>query len=294
MDGKINRFTTVLFTVFLITAFLCGCSMKNDGDGIRVDDLTLTSNALGKDMRLRVYLPTGYNENDRFPVLYFIADGGGSADTVINQYSIADESENLLAAGKIEPTIIVALGSDSAFWFNSSKETKSYETTSGKRFAMGMYSDYLCDDVIPYIDTQYSTIPSKDGRFIGGYSIGGYAALYNAFTHPDLFSKVGGHSPSLFIDDFPDKTVSDWIYPTAELRKERDPIWLAQDCDLAGMSVFLDVEAGGSTGPKYLYDILHERGLAAVFTELSLSHSRSSCAENMSEYLLFYAGVDQD
>lgn len=116
--------------------------------------------------------------------------------------------------------------------------------------------------------------------------MGGFAALHNALLHPALFSNVGGHSTSLFVEDFPDKTVSDWLYPSSEIREARDPIRIAQYADLSGLSVFLDVEAGGSTGVEALYHVLHENGVEAEFHVLSLSHSRARCAANMREYLV--------
>lgn len=44
-----------------------------------------------------------------------------------------------------------------------------FATASGKRFNAGMYADYLCEDVIPFINAQYKTVSSKEGRSIGGY-----------------------------------------------------------------------------------------------------------------------------
>lgn len=43
----------------------------------------------------------------------------------------------------------------------------------------------------------------------------------------------------------------------------------------------------------YLYEVLVNNGNDAVFRELSLSHSRASCNENMNEYLMFYSGVHE-
>jgi S-formylglutathione hydrolase FrmB len=33
------------------------------------------------------------------------------------------------------------------------------------------------------------------------FSMGGFAALHIAFTHPDMFTKVGGHAPALLFMD---------------------------------------------------------------------------------------------
>ena len=60
-----------------------------------------------------------------------------------------------------------------------------------------MYEDYFIKEVIPLIDKEFNTIKTKEGRYVGGISAGGYAALHNSFRHQDLFSKVGGHMPAI-------------------------------------------------------------------------------------------------
>ena len=60
-----------------------------------------------------------------------------------------------------------------------------------------MYEDYFINEVIPTIDNKFKTLKNRNSRFVGGASVGGYIALHNAFRHPDLFSKVGGHMPAI-------------------------------------------------------------------------------------------------
>lgn len=281
----------ILFILALcLTTAAIGCSPSAPNHSVRIDDLTLESDLLGKSMSLKVYVPGGYTETIRYPVLYFIADYGGSAYTVMEDYGIAEKAEQMIVNSEIAPLIIVGINIDRSFGINSSEKVETFDTTSGKTFHTGMYTDYVCKEILPLIESRYSTLSSRDGRYIGGYSMGGFAALHISFTHPELFSRAGGHSPSLFIEAFPDQTVSDWLYPTNELRAERDPVYLARKCDLSYLSVFLDVEAGGSQGVRFLYDILVAKGVDTSYLELSYSHSRTSCRANMDQYLRFYSG----
>lgn len=121
----------------------------------------------------------------------------------MNDYAIAETAESMLVAGEIEPVIIVGFGVDMSFGVNSGETVSEFETATGKRFMCGRYSDFIIDELIPYIDSRYATDAARGGRFIDGYSMGGFSALHNAFLNPSLFSKVGGHSPSLFVEDFP-------------------------------------------------------------------------------------------
>lgn len=56
--------------------------------------------------------------------------------------------------------------------------------------------------VVPYIDSKYNTINDRNGRYIGGSSMGGYIALYYGLRHSELFSKIGGHMPSVKIGSY--------------------------------------------------------------------------------------------
>jgi hypothetical protein len=109
-------------------------------------------------------------------------------------------------------------------------------------------------------------------------------------THPDLFAKAGGHSPSLFIADFPDKSVSSWLYPDEETRDRRDPLRLARTGNLSGLQVYLDT---GSTdvnlaGCAALQQILLDRNIASENHVFTGTHSRAYCQLHMPEYLVFY------
>ena len=277
--------------LFLAAAALfSGC--KTEKTEANIDDIDFFSTVLNKEMKLKVYMPPGYEEGGDFPVLYFFPDYGGSVYTVMDQYGTAEKAEAMIEEGRIEPIIIVAVDIDRSFGANSAEEVETIETESGKVFERGMYEDYFVNEIIPYIDGNYNTIDEKSARYAGGYSMGGFAALHIAMRNPGLFSKAGGHSPSLFIESFPDETVTGFLYPNEEIRNERDPLRIAESFEDKDVKIFLDVESGGSSGVKYLYDILAERGMDAEFHVLSLSHSRGSCYENMEEYLLFYAGVE--
>ncbi len=270
--------------------FFVSCS-KVESE-VQITDIDFASEILGKQMLLKVYTPQGYEDGERYPVLYFFPDYGGSVYTIMDQYDIAEKAEAMIEAGLIEPIIIVAVDVDRSFGINSAEKVETVETESGKLFDKGMYEDYFINEIVPYIDQNYNTISEKKARYVGGYSMGGFAALHIAMRNSDMFSKAGGHSPSLFIESFPDTTVTDFLYPTDDIRQERDPIKIAENFDDSALKIFLDVESGGSAGVKYLYDLLSGKGMSSEYHVMSLSHSRQSCNENMEDYLLFYAGTE--
>ncbi len=279
-------------TLFVVVACLSGCSQRPATDNDRVKQITIHSDLLDRDIISHVCLPIGYQDTTRYPVLYYMASAGGSSFTVINQFGIAEAADALTKNAQMDPMIIVALGIDFSFGMNSADVPGevTFESQSTYTFREGRYEDYIIQEAIPYIDAHYPTIADREHRSIGGYSMGGFAALYVAFRNPDLFSKVGGHSPTLFEDTYITSKIHAWMFPDEKAREARDPMRLAGSQDLSGLSVYLD------TGPAdvnaaacgSLSQILAEQQVDVSYQLLPGAHGFAYCREHMPEYLAFY------
>lgn len=55
----------------------------------------------------------------------------------------------------------------------------------------------LVNDLIGYVDRIFHTRASREGRCLGGLSMGGYGAVKLALKHPDLFCSAASHSGAL-------------------------------------------------------------------------------------------------
>src|SRR5205823_15124714 len=58
----------------------------------------------------------------------------------------------------------------------------------------GRYHTYLCDEVVPWVDANYRTLPAREHRGISGKSSGGYGAMVTPMLRPDLFGGVATHA----------------------------------------------------------------------------------------------------
>jgi S-formylglutathione hydrolase FrmB len=58
----------------------------------------------------------------------------------------------------------------------------------------GRYLDYLCDEVVPYVDASYPTAPDRERRGISGKSSGGYGAMVVPMLRPDRFGALASHA----------------------------------------------------------------------------------------------------
>jgi enterochelin esterase-like enzyme len=216
---------------------------------------------------VHVYLPPCYDpQHYVYPTLYLIHgtayEQGGWLRNGITR--VADVQMSL---GVLPPFIIVMPGADMR-----AGEASKYSWTNRGR---GSYEDFLVNELVPYIEANYSTWASREGRAIGGISRGGYWAIEIAFAHPDLFSVVGGHSPSVFsklVGIPPNFSMLNYAPSVDALRALRiwldsgDRDWarwdmkkLTDDLDAAGVPYTVDIGSGGheddywtSRVPEYL------------------------------------------
>ncbi|MFC5528844.1 alpha/beta hydrolase [Cohnella yongneupensis] len=258
----------------------------------QIDQVSFHSAALGSEMNLSVYLPPGYSEDVRYPVLYMLYGYGGNHDSWFTYLNINTVADQLIQEDRIHPVIIVSPDYGNSFGVN----TKVGEGHDPGGVSIGPYEDYLIQDVISYVDGHYSTQASKEARYVGGASMGGYAALYLGFKHPELFSKIGAHSAAIWTytptDEFTDQR--DWLYAAGMRRDERDPFKLASADKLKGMKVYLDAGEDDALAEKdkSLYDLLLTMNVDAKWVLSPGGHTVSYWSGQLSNYMLFYAGKE--
>jgi enterochelin esterase-like enzyme len=271
---------SALFLALTAIAFSCKTTQGGSVES-RVTKITVYSAALEKNMRVNVYVPANYDARKKYPVLYMLHGYTDTEDCWMPNLRLRQTADTLIAEGRIDPLIIVMPEIDNSFGINTDKIINM-----SLSFSAGSYEDYLYKDLVPYIDKNYGTIRNKSGRYVGGLSMGGFAALHLAFVHDDMFSKVGGHSPA-FIEDM-------WLYPDAETRNERDPILIAGKKDLGKLRVYLDCGDRDSfkfyVGCEKLASVLAKKGTSCEYHLNPGEHTKEYWIENSEAYLLFYAG----
>ncbi len=172
------------------------------------------SPTLGMDRRMTVYTPAGYETSGKcYPVFYLLHGMGGDEEAWIALGRTSQILDNLIAQGKAKPMIVVmtngnaaqeaALGESSlGFVVPSMQQPKTMEGSFETAFP----------DVVKFVDSNYRTINSKQGRAIAGLSMGGYHALHISKQYPDMFNYVGLFSAAIM----PGKDVKSPIYDNME------------------------------------------------------------------------------
>jgi enterochelin esterase family protein len=96
---------------------------------------------------------------------------------------LQDKLDRLIASGGCPPVIVVAPDCFTRVGGNQ------YINSAGT----GRYEDYLVDEIIPFVDASYRTLPRGQwGVF--GKSSGGYGSIVLGMRRPDVFCAIADHS----------------------------------------------------------------------------------------------------
>ncbi|NQZ76174.1 MAG: hypothetical protein HRT61_08695 [Ekhidna sp.] len=149
-----------------------------------VENFDIPSSFTGKSYRVYVYLPHGYSAENQYPVAYF-QDG-------LDYLSLAQSAtvmDNLIDAGEIQPLIGVFVVPND----------RNVEYAFGDRFK---YTSFFVSELVPYLDSNYSTMPTKEKRAVIGDSYGGNISAIIAFQNPEIFGNCGIHSGAFQPNNF--------------------------------------------------------------------------------------------
>jgi len=155
-----------------------------------LDSAALAANPLGDPARrpVWVYLPPGYAEGDRWPAAYLLRGHTGQLDMWANRRAFAptflEQVDGLFADGSV-PGMVVVLVDGWTSWGGA-----QYLDSP----ALGRYATYLCDDVVGWVDARYRTAQDRGSRALVGHSSGGFGALSNGLTRPDVWGAVASHA----------------------------------------------------------------------------------------------------
>ena len=144
-----------------------------------VTEVYYWSRSLGALRRAHVYTPPGYMKGaGAYPVLYLVHGAGDSDDSWTSVGRANLILDNLIAAGKAKPMIIVMpMGHTPKMPSNLMQNDD--------------FGNDLFGDLIPYIDSTFRTIPTADARGMAGLSMGGGHTIAFGLTHSETFHAVG-------------------------------------------------------------------------------------------------------
>jgi len=141
---------------------------------------------------LIIYTPAGYNDSKQnYPVVYIQHGGGEDHHGWMEQGRTAQIMDNLIAAGKAVPMIVVSS--------NSNVQSRNGGMGGGYNWqGMQAFRTELIDNVIPFVEKNYRTKNDRKSRAMCGLSMGGGQSFYIGLRDPDIFANVGVFSTGMF------------------------------------------------------------------------------------------------
>jgi enterochelin esterase-like enzyme len=153
----------------------------------QIESVTYDSKSVGVPRKVVVYTPPNYDAKQKYPVMYLMhgiggretdwTRGGGRANIIL---------DNLVADKKIVPFVCV-MPDGCATAQRSSSAMSDFN-------AFANFEKDLLGDLMPYIESHYSTMNDRDQRAISGLSMGGGQGLNFGINNLDKFAFVGGFS----------------------------------------------------------------------------------------------------
>ena len=199
----LNRDVTSVTNIFIIKGGQGDLYSVNNVPHGTVARRWYDSPTLGKQRRVTIYTPAGYeNSGKKYPVLYLLHGMGGDEEAWIALGRTAQIMDNLIAQGKAKPMIVVMTNG------NVDQEAAPGESQEGLQKPV-MRLPHMMDgtfeesfpDVIKFVESNYRVIKKKSGRAIAGLSMGGFHSLHISKLYPDEFDYVGLFSSAIGVTE---------------------------------------------------------------------------------------------
>jgi hypothetical protein len=182
--GVVRYFSAAIFVaMFAVVAVANAAAPDSQIVSREINSEKFSQNKIGVSpiRKLQVYLPAGYGlSNTRYPVIYFLPTPFESYQAVFEQHHAQELFDAAIRSGVIGKFILVTVDMTTPIgcsWYLNSPVTGNWE-------------DFMIQELVPYVDANFRTLPSRDSRGIVGDFMGGYGAIRFGMTHPDVFGSV--------------------------------------------------------------------------------------------------------
>jgi enterochelin esterase-like enzyme len=144
--------------------------------------------------RAHVYTPPDYDRSSRtrYPMLYLQHGAGENERGWVEQGRANFILDNLIAAGKAKPMIVVVDTGYAAYAStNEASSSSPFRRTAGPTAA---FEEVMITELIPMIDATYRTRTDRQNRAMAGLSMGSGQTLNVTLKHLDRFAWIGAMS----------------------------------------------------------------------------------------------------
>ncbi len=223
-----------------------------------------------------VWLPPNYKKDKqrRYPVLY-MQDGQNIMDPktayIGVDWQVDETASRLIKAGALQEIIVVGI-------YNTPERLEEYSDSPKGR----SYMKFMVEQLKPFIDKYYRTMPGKEYTAAMGSSMGGLISFLLAWNYPDVFGKAACMSSSFYYDN--DKAINMVRDYKGDKKKIKIYIDHGEDGLPRGQKMFCELSQKGyliGTDIDYYYSP-------------GADHTESEWAKRIERPLLFFFGTRID
>ena len=265
--------------------------------------------AFVKSRNLTIWLPENYqaDSDQRYPVIYAhdgqnLFEPGYSYGGV--EWGLDETATRLMRDGDVRPAIIVGIWNTDRRWQEYAPQ-KVIEHLTGDTSSEWLgeappelkgdaYLRFIIEELKPFIDRTYATLPDRENTMIMGSSMGGLISLYAMAEHPDTFSKAAAVSihwpladPGSAISMQADAVMQDYL-ATSALDSRRQAIWFDHGTETLDAAY----PPHAAAMETWFRDNGWEEGRATFRSYPGTDHSESAWAARADEILTFLLEKD--
>lgn len=143
----------------------------------------LRGNPLGDPHERTLWVWAPADDSRRYPAVYVIQGMLGTVDAWFNTVPWTESFPD--AVERMAPEAVVVL-------------VDAFTSVGGSQYVdspgIGRYHAYLCEEIVPFVDSAFPTLADARHRGIQGKSSGGYGAMITPMLRPDLFGALATHA----------------------------------------------------------------------------------------------------
>jgi len=164
----------------LLAALAAGLAFVTGAEaaGIVTYGMKAPSATLGRDIPYAVYKPfPSPMEGEKWPVVYLLHGLTGADGDWFTWGDLAPILDRAIAEGRIKPMVVVAPGAGDS-WYVDNPDPGG----------LGNVATAFSTDLIAAVEKSLPVAACREGRAIGGLSMGGVGAALLAIDNPDVYS----------------------------------------------------------------------------------------------------------
>lgn len=239
----------------------CPASAYEKREGTDYSDFvhfTYYSETCGMDRGANVLLPAGYSEDKKYPVLYMLHGIFGDENSFKNDSNMKTIWANMAADCVTDEMIVV--------FPNMYAKTEPGQAPAFTAEACLPYDNFVNDlvnDLMPYMEANYSILTGRENTAVAGFSMGGRETLYIALLKPELFGYACAISPAPGLVPGADMFMTHPGSMTEEEVRYADGVVQPEILILCGTK---DSVVG--TFPKEYHELMEKNGVAHTWYEV--------------------------